>query len=439
MYTPKVYNYGGLLIAGIIEKIGRRVIISKDWKDIVKLLPKIDVLCLSLQSTSQLFEIANPLQFKKEKDLFIIAGGPAVQDPEFAFNVVPELDVIVLGEGEETIVDLLNCQRLSEVENIFGIAFKNGDEIVIKPIRKKTSLSNRPFIKVPPDLKSQHVRGVNMYIEVLRGCPGKCSFCQYCWMFGHSIRSRPLHEILGEVTYLKTHGIQKIAISGGDVSYYGASFSKHKQESLEDLLENLCEILGRNNLAGLDVRIDSLNSDILESIKKYTQGWIFLGIESGSDRILRMINKGINVNQIFKGVELAKKEKIKISGSFMTGFIFETYEDFLSTKELISELELDHYSICITEPVPQTPYWNFVKMIPLSENPLFKKSTGENVARKNLTVAEHQALVLEETAYKRLYNKPMSNYIRKNRIAIIKRECKRIRKIVRKLVSLNRS
>ena len=436
MITPDYYSYGGLLISGVMEANGYQVSIEKNIDNALLNFPKVDVLCLSLQSTTHLFDCRKLLKnVKKEKLPFVIVGGSAVQDPAFTFNILPEVDVVVIGEGEETVLELLDSGNRDAWEDTAGIAFQREEHVVTTRKRKAPKLEWRPFPKVPKTLGNQWIRDVNIYIETHRGCLANCTFCQYCHVFGHDIRSRPLEDIIQEVRHFKARGIKKIAISGGDVSYYGLSQQRSSKEPFIELIRTLSSIIGRDNLAGPDIRIDSLTSDVLESIRKYTHGWIFVGIESGSNKILRTTAKGISVDDIYQGVELAKTSSVSISGSFITGFANETYDDFLRTRQLVSDLKLDHYEICIAEPVPATPYWNVVKSLPLSENPLITPYEESIPGVGKVSAAEYQALELRKIAYETIHSKPIDPNALREEFLIIHRESKRIERIVKELVS----
>lgn len=430
MVMPEFYSYGGLLISGILESNSYPVLVERDLHVTPKESTRFPIVCLSLQSTRHLFDCRKLLRALKrqKKPPFVVAGGPGVQDPHFAFRILPELDVIVIREGEETILDLLgSCKQ--NLDDVDGIAYRVDEQVVTTKPRKPPELKDRPLPKMPKDICRQWIRGVNIYVETHRGCFGNCSFCQYCYMFGHTIRSRPLDNILVEIKHMKAQGIRKFATSGGDVSYYG--YEKcHDSSLFLRLVKELSLLIGKRGLAGPDLRIDSLTPEILGYVKKYTQGWIFVGIESGSNKILRSISKGINTDDIRLQIELAKDLGVQVSGSFMTGLIFESNDDVMQTKDLIRSLELDNYEICLAEPIPATPYWNIVKASPLSQNPFFELSDEKIGKFRNLTEAEIRAIRLKAAAYETICHKPMSSIVLNQEVMAMRNESRRIRKII---------
>jgi len=435
MVTPSFYGYGGLLIAGIMESFGCNVKITRNIGDIPLLARKADLVCLSLQSTTDLFQIKNYLDKPKiQRGKLIVAGGPAVQDPVFASRILRAVDVFVLGEGEETIIDILDIESKDDAANLKGIALIKDSNIVRTQSRKAPSLIERPFPKIPKDLPNQLVRGVNIYIETHRGCRGKCVYCQCNTLFGNRVRSRPLEEILKEIRYFSGHGVERIAFSGGDVSLYSLRSEEEKGESFISLVRETSRIIGKENLAGPDIRPDNISESILEAVKGFTQGWIYLGIESGSRRMLRLFRKGIKLEDIFSGVQLAKKSEVSILGSFMVGAIGETDTDFSETNQLVSDLMLDKYSINIIEPLPDTPYWETTKKSSLQKNPLFMLS-DRLIRGQRLSVAEERAMTLYETIFEARHGQKMDAKTTAEILFEVRQEAERIRSIIRAMRS----
>jgi radical SAM superfamily enzyme YgiQ (UPF0313 family) len=188
-----------------------------------------------------------------------------------------------------------------------------------------------------------------------------------------------------EVEAFKRAGVKKIAISGGTSSLY---------YKFRDLLETVSSIIGKNNLSAPDIRVDTVNDETLNAIREYTMGWVFLGMESGSDRMLKRMRKGIRVEDITAAREAATQSGVKVAGSFIVGYPGESEEDYEATRELVEDLYLDDCFISIAEPIPGTELAEEV-MEGKEENPLFVKS--EKI--RNISVAEERALDLMLTSY----------------------------------------
>jgi tRNA-2-methylthio-N6-dimethylallyladenosine synthase len=430
MVTPTYFNYGGLLIAGIVNSINWKVEVSKQANRICELGNDKDVIGLSFQSTTEMLRAGSYLrELRKRFGNLLVAGGPAVLDYIFAHKILPEIDVFVLGEGEDTIKEVLQTKDNDELKHVRGIAFVVNEKLLETEKRSPIQLSKRPLPFIPLGLGEQIIRGVNIYVETHRGCVGNCIFCQYCEMFDSKIRTRPIEDIIAEIKYFVMHGVKKIAFSGGDISLYGFDLGKQNEKCFMELLKRSSEIVGKDNLAGPDIRIDNISNDILKSIKKYTTGWVFVGIESGSERIQRMIRKNISLDEVHTKLRFAKRNGVKVVGSFMTGFIGEMRSDFSQTKELIEELNLDETKISIAEPLPGTKYWEVSKNCPLEQNPLFMpKEEYSDV--ENFSLSEEWTMILLQTAYKTKHRRSMSKTMFNKKVLEVKKEAKRIRSIV---------
>ncbi|MCE5214380.1 MAG: TIGR04014 family B12-binding domain/radical SAM domain-containing protein [Methanobacterium sp.] len=391
--TPEFYNYGALLIAGVLKDAGYTVEIQKGFTREVNA----DIVFISLHSTIHLIKYQREIE--KIKGIKIV-GGPVSTSPELIFNYL-NLDAVIIGEGELSAVKLVkniiknpNLDKLDEIE---GIAFKK-DNKVIKTKKPIPAPMKRPLPLIPADISSENIRGANVYIETHRGCPGNCGFCQVPCYFGRDVRSRPLEDIVLEVKAFLKEGATKIAISGGTGSLYGSKkFKTTNEEGFTELLKRISNLTGAKNLTIPDIRCDMIDDDILDAVKKYTNGWIYFGIESGSNKILKKMNKGIKINDIKNAVELARAHGVKIAGSFIVGYPHETVDDFTATIDLADELMLDDYFVSIAEPIPGTSLADEVNKIPLTENLVFKKSDEHK--KYDLSIAEARCLNLMLDSY----------------------------------------
>ncbi len=364
--SPGTYTYGG-----------------HDIKITRKLESRGESVLLSLFSTLQLLD-PKIRDFVAERGN-VCVGGPVSLCPEM---VLGELNpkAVVSGEGEDIVAPLVE----NGPEGLAGVAYRHQGEIIKSPPEPVGSLDHiLPLI--PDDLGQQNVRGANVYIETHRGCLGSCTFCQVPRFFGRSIRSRSIENIVDEVKEMKRLGVKRVAISGGTGSLFGYR-NKINREAFVEMIRSLSQILGKRNLSVPDMRVDLVDETVLEAVRDYTIGWVFFGLESGSDRILRAMRKGVTVEDNLRAVELAKSLGVKVGGSFIVGYPGETREDFEETMSFVEESMLDDVFVSIAEPIPATPLSTQVLNMPKDELALYQEHQGEYQA---LRLSEAEARCFE--------------------------------------------
>ena len=389
IYSPNYYTYGAMLIGGVLkEKFKNKYdikLVRALNKNTINLFLKSDFVLLSLYSTLHLMdenlkkviELIQNNNKNNNKKTKIYVGGPVSAYPEIILNEM-NVDGVILGEGELTTPNIIDGDRE-------GLAYlENGDIITNIPKSKPELDFSKPLI--PKDVGAQSIRGANVYIETHRGCIGNCTFCQVPKFFGKDIRSKPLELVLEEVKEFKKKGVKRIAISGGTGSLY--NFKKEVNKSMFiELLENVSKIIGNKNLSIPDMRVDYVDEDTLNAVKKYTIGWVFYGIESGSDKILKSMKKGTNRGKNLNAINLAKECGVKVGGSFIVGHPEEKEVDYLLTKDFIVDAELDDVFVSIAEPIPKTELCDLILNTPYNKNPTFKTHLGQ-YKRLNLTESE---------------------------------------------------
>ncbi len=365
--SPGSYSYGSMVLGGILRDRDHEVTVSKT------LSSSGDVTLISLFSTLQLLD-PHLKEFVTSRER-VYVGGPVSLCPEIVLGEL-EADVVVVGEGEEVVAELVERGP----ENLPGVAYRRDGQIMKSPPRPVTCL-NHPMPLIPEDLKEQNVRGANVYIETHRGCLGGCTFCQVPRLFGHTIRSRSIENVMEEVKEMKRHGVQRVSVSGGTGSLFGYRSHLNKDAFIE-LLSSLSEILGKKNLSMPDMRVDIVDEEVLEAIRDYTIGWVFFGLETGSERILKSMKKGVTVKDGRRAVELARSIGVKVGGSFIVGYPTETREDFEETLNFMEEAMLDDVFVSIAEPIPGTPLAKQILTSPKEDIPLFQEHRGEYRALK---------------------------------------------------------
>lgn len=377
--SPDLYTYGSMVIGGVLESAGFDVTLTKDPD--AATATDADIILLSLYSTLHLLDerIRN---FASGSDKTIYVGGPVSAYPDIVLGEL-NVDAVIIGEGEESTVELLEN---GVSEDISGIAFRSDGEIV--RTEPEPADIARPMPLIPDDIRNQSIRGANVYIETHRGCIGACGFCQVPRFFGTKIRSRDIEDIVMEIREFKRRGVRRIAISGGTSSLY--QYGNRKSVNVNafiDLLQAIAGVMGPRNVSVPDIRVDYVSEEMLHAIRDYTMGWVYYGIESGSDRILKEMRKGVDSEANIHAIELAQQCGVKVGGSFIVGYPGETIEDYQLTKDLIEDMFLDDIFVSIAEPIPGTHLSELVLKTDDSENPTFMAHRGEYKALK-LTESE---------------------------------------------------
>jgi B12-binding domain/radical SAM domain protein len=383
--SPQIYTYGAMVIGGILREEGYQVRISSDLT-----ADSDETVFLSLYSTMHLIDeqIRSFITERHASGGTTFVGGPVSSAPEMVLGEL-EADAVILGEGEEIVLRVLEDK---EWNTLPGIAFVEAGVLHIQPPDHRPSVEH-PLPLIPDDIGRQSIRGANVYVETHRGCIGGCTFCQVPRFFGREIRSRSINTIIEEVKAFRRKGVTRLSISGGTGSLYNYQNGAMDPGSFIELLEAIASVMGPRNVSSPDIRVDCISDEILEAIRKYTIGWLFFGFESGSDRILRLMGKGATVRKNEEAVEQCRQHGLKTAGSFIVGYPTERDDDFQATKDFIATQGLDDVFISIAEPIPGTPLADLTLKVSEEENPTCTPHTGEFRAL-NLTESEARCFEL---------------------------------------------
>jgi len=290
--------------------------------------------------TFQLLEImgiARSIREKYSSRPILVAGGPhPTGDPKGTLKL--GFDVVVRGEGEEIFPELLERIMFGvDYASLRSVAFFDGKNCVINPLAK------RPDINGYPPFAVKHKKFGP--IEISRGCPWACRFCQTPFIFGVKVRHRSVQNICKYVEIMKKEGLTDIRFISPNAFMYGSSDGKSVNvDAIEELLRSVREVLGNEGRIFFgtfpsEVRPECITKEALGLIKKYCNNDnIVIGAQSGSDRLLNYIGRGHSVEAIRKAVELSLKSGLKVNVDFIFGFPGETKEDTKLAMKLIKEL-----------------------------------------------------------------------------------------------------
>lgn len=262
-------------------------------------------------------------------------------------------DIVVRGEGERSLLEIARGVPLNKIEGISyrdAVGFKhNPDTKLIEnldemPIPKRGMLN----LDLYKGSTSPAIIGNSTVMFTSRGCPNDCNFCSSKFMYGRKVRFRSMGHILQEVADISKLGFKHITIDDD-------TFTLNKQRVLD-----FCEEYEKWNMTfDIDARVDTVDWETLSALKKAGCVKIAYGVESGSDKVLKRIRKGITVDQIKKAFKLTKEAGIKAQAFISIGHIEETKEDIGLTRQLISEIEPDYLFVSVITPYPKTEAYEY--------------------------------------------------------------------------------
>ena len=288
-----------------------------------------------------------------------IGGAHATAIPRETLSECPSIDFAICGEGEYPFVQVIERlkQRIS-VKNVLGVVGRNDTEYSFDSLEIKhkqggqTKLEDLPFpdwsvfdLSKYPGVDPHHTN-LELPVSTSRGCPSKCVFCVR--PFGRIRRKRTIQSIVQEIKYnIAEYGCESIFFADetfvADINFSRKLFDAFIKEGLYKKIRWSCE-----------TRVDFISEDLFSKMKEAGCYYVFFGIESGNDHVLKIVNKGFSVNQIKKAVQLAKNAKLICSGSFILGLPGETEKSILDSIKLAKELDIYSVTFPIACPFPGT-------------------------------------------------------------------------------------
>ena len=286
----------------------------------------------------------------------VVAGGPhPTALPERTLKEIPWIDSLCIGEGERTMVDLVSALfEGRDLREVNGLAHRCEGSIVVNPHRpfeQNLDLLPKPARNLLPldlyKLTASRTRGSDFCptLIVARGCPFNCQFCSH--PFGRSFRRHSVDRIIEELKELKDK--------------YGSSQVNLEADTLtidRKFLLELCQAMVREGLNlswTCESRVDTVDEEMLRAMKRAGCWQISYGVESGSQRLLEIIQKGVTREQVAKTFLLTRKVGITIRGFFMLGLPTETPAESRETIEFARRLDPLWAQFTVTVPYPGTP------------------------------------------------------------------------------------
>ncbi len=365
--------YGLLQLAGYLEtKMPEAEIeildcqaMSLDWNGLEKRIRSFDpdVVATSGFATCNVYVAARTLETAKKlkPDVLTVAGGQHFSaTAQESLEEYPEIDVIVRGEGEETLVELTKATRKkSSFSGIAGISFRNQRKIQHNPPRSLIhNLDSLPFPGYHFLKDYAHLYHFTMMagskarygmVEASRGCTHHCTFCSQWKHWQGSCRYKSPKRVADEIEFLyNNYGSRLIWLTDDNFG-------------LGKRMENLCDELIKRGFSDditcfMQARCDDvvLNQHLLSKMSRAGINWLLLGVESHNQNTLQSFRKDTKPEDAATAVRLLKQNGIFCQATCIIGERRDSHESIEGLRQFVNELDPDLAIFMILTPFPGT-------------------------------------------------------------------------------------
>ena len=328
------------------DEIGEEIL--KRNPDIVSISALTPTIGVALDSADKIKQV--------KKDTIVVLGG---YHPTFEYKSVlneESVDIVVRGEGEYTLLELVQTiENNGDLKNVQGLAFYENDELILTPDRPVIQdLDELPFpaFHLFP-MEKYRILNITTNVATIittRGCPMQCSFCSSAALHGSKLRRRSYTNVVDEVELrLKEENIDTIA-------FMDDTFTLNKK-----FVRDFCSEIKRRKLKfwwGCTSRVDTLDEELLQTMKDAGCITIFIGVESADQQMLDKMNKNITLTKTKNAFELARKVGIRTIASCVIGMPDDTKENIKNTIEFVKSLNPNYALYSLATPYPGTRFYN---------------------------------------------------------------------------------
>lgn len=314
----------------------------------------------------------------------VVVGGPhvtAVPDWTMGFSC---FDIGVIGEGEITFLQLvreIEKYGLNNLNNVDGIIYKkNGNLIRTKARRLIEDLDSLPFPArhlLPPlsayrPTPASYKRLPLGVLITTRGCPSRCTFCDRA-VFGSTYRQRSADNVLDEIEELI------FKFGARELRFFDDTFTLNEKRVFE-----ICDKLKERRIKvpwTCLTKVTNVSEEMFRKMRKAGCWQVLFGLESGDDRMLKLLKKGATVELNERAIKLAKKVGLSVRGDFIVGTPGETLESLKRTLEFAIRTGLD--------------FAHFNKFVPLPGTELYDTLANQGYKfdfTKQFSILDHSAI-----------------------------------------------
>jgi magnesium-protoporphyrin IX monomethyl ester (oxidative) cyclase len=385
------------------------------WDDIIAEILKTqpDVIGFSCYSASMSSTavIVESLRRKYQVKLPVILGGiHPTSAPKETLRMIPGADYAVVGEGEKTIVELVNSLNGNRraVNNVKGTCFREGGQVKLaEPRELVEDLSEFPvatFEYVNPHYPGPYV------ILTSRGCPFNCKYCSSKNIWGKRVRFRqPVIVVREIVNLINKTGIKLVRLADDTFTL--------KKNHMEAVSREVKKAGLHDFNFSVGSRIDTIDKEKTDILKQLGVINITFGVETGSRRMMELIDKNVNPDVVVPTIKMVNDAGIRTHTCFMLNFPGETLADMQDTyrlaKKLVKHCRKNTISLNIGFPYPATPWWDYCQEMSLNSDIDFYRDSykynHQQLPAVNMT-GEPLGTIL--TVKKQIERLELSNFIR---------------------------
>jgi anaerobic magnesium-protoporphyrin IX monomethyl ester cyclase len=267
-------------------------------------------------------------------DILTIMGGPhASFCARETLQRFPGLDIVVLGEGEQTVVELTRAvDNGRRWEGVKGIAYRSGSDI--RCTAERALIADLDSLPVPArhllPLGRYRALGMPVSLTTSRGCPFKCIFCVGRKMVGARVRYRSPAKVVDELEYLNSLNFHQINIAD---DLFTAN-KHHCSAVCDEIIKRRLKLIWTSF-----ARVDTVSEEVLVRMKAAGCSAVSFGVESGNPQILKTIKKGITREQVVAAVNMCRRTGITPFASFILGLPGETPQTIQETLDFGEQLK----------------------------------------------------------------------------------------------------
>jgi radical SAM superfamily enzyme YgiQ (UPF0313 family) len=377
---------GLLYISGYLEKHGVENTVfdatfysyKKQLQFIKEKQPKAVAIYTNLMTKLNVVKLVKELT---ENDIYgfpkIIIGGP-----DITYNLENYLNTgahfLIVGEGEETTLELYKAiETNTSFEEIAGLAYLKENKVVKTPARIKMKdlselpLPNRKAIPIEKYLKTwKNFHGQSsMTVSTQRGCPYTCKWCSTA-VYGQSYRRRPANLVAQELKMLKENYNPDAIWFVDDVFTVSHKWIKSFHE----------EVLKQDAVIPFEciTRAERLNDEVLQLLKEAGCFRIWIGAESGSQKIINKMDRRVDVDVVKKAIQDTNNLGIETGTFIMLGYPGEDETDIKETTQYLKEANPTHFTITVAYPIKGTSLYNEIEE-KITVQPEWNSSTDRDI------------------------------------------------------------